>query len=368
MIENEQHETASLDFKERLPGQSATDKIAFLTDVAALANAGGGHLLYGVAEKRDENAQPTGVAGAAPGIEDPNPGQAILRLENMLREGIEPRVPGCRFYPVASPEKGTVIVLQVPRSWLAPHMVRRDERQLFYTRNSAGNRLMEYREIRSAFLISETIEIKARRFLDERLGRIVADATPVPLLRGPRLVLHLLPISAFARTELLSPRQIKEVRADFRPGEYCNDYRLNLDGVLLLRPETPDGRRAYAQVFRTGIVETVLADLHPTTEQGVHCIRTKPLEDVLRELLARQFKGLEKLGVQPPVVLSSALLGAKGFHLLLPGDFEEPQESPIDRDIAVFPEELLETWPASADEATRRLLSALLLAGGYLGA
>lgn len=369
MIENGEREGRSLEFKEPLPGPTETAKDDFRVDVAAMANAAGGRLLYGIAEKRGTSGEPTSVAGGAPGIADENVGQAIQRLEQILKGGIEPRVPGCRFYTVAGVETNPVLVLDVPKSWLAPHMVCRDGRQLFYSRCESGNYRLDYREIRAAFLASEGVMTKMRGFLDGRLGLVVAEATPVPLLRGPRLVLHLVPARTFADPELFSPELILDARDDFRPGEYAysrDDYRLNLDGVLLLRPPAPDGHRTYVQVFRTGVVESVIADLGEVTAEGVSYIRPVWLEGEVRKLLSRQFKGLEKLGVQAPVALVGALLGARGFRLFCPGEDEEQFGPPIDRDVAAFPEELLETLPASADEPVRRMFDALLLAGGYL--
>lgn len=367
MVANGEREDRSLEFKEQLPGPTDPEKLEFLCDVAALANGGGGRLVYGIKEKRDANGQATGVAEAAPGVDDANLSKIMLALEQVLQRGIEPRVHGHRFYSVVGVGENPVVVLEVPRSWVAPHMVCRDEKQLFYSRHGSGKYRLDAREIRAAFLASEGVANKMRRFRDERLGRIIADETPVPLLQGPRLLLHLLPVSAFGDSEAFPPQKIVAAAAEFSLGDYSSDYRPNLDGVLFLRLATATGHRGYVQVFRTGVVESVLADLKPELVAGVRCLRAKAIEgrDVL-PLLSRQLKGLKKVGVQPPVVLTGALLGARGLHLFLPGEWEEPLEAAIDRDVAVFPEELLEVLPPDASGPVRRLFDALYMAGGLL--
>ena len=43
-------ESMTLEFKQELPGRSEKDRMEFLKDVVALANAAGGDVIYGIAE------------------------------------------------------------------------------------------------------------------------------------------------------------------------------------------------------------------------------------------------------------------------------------------------------------------------------
>jgi hypothetical protein len=227
---------------------------------------------------------------------------------------------------------------------------------------------MDHREIRAAFLASEGAETKLRRFRDERLGRLVASELPISLLKGPRFLFHIFPVAAFTGEVGLSPQALADACEHFHPATQYKgrDFRLNLDGMLLTRPPAPEGYRSYVQVFRSGVVESVLADLKPEVEQGKHCIRPNVLEDQVRTLLNRQFGGLRALGVTGPLIVAGALLGARGLHLLMPGDSAEPEEHAIDRDVAVFPEEWLGEVPANANAVVRHLFDELHLAGGNL--
>jgi hypothetical protein len=114
-------EGLTLDFKEELLLSSREEKKELLADAVAFANSVGGHILIGVSERR-ENAERIGVATALPGVEC-NPDGTILRIENLLRDGIAPRITGLRTKAVQVATGRYVLVLQIPQSWMGPHMV-----------------------------------------------------------------------------------------------------------------------------------------------------------------------------------------------------------------------------------------------------
>ena len=51
LIGTSEQESRILDFKQRLPGKDTKSKRSFVHDIASFANAGGGTILYGIAEK-----------------------------------------------------------------------------------------------------------------------------------------------------------------------------------------------------------------------------------------------------------------------------------------------------------------------------
>ena len=132
MVENGQTEDRSLGFKGELPGHSDSEKLKFIEDASSFANAGGGHIIYGIAEKRDASGQPTGVAGEVVGVEIESVEKATLRLDQLLQVGVSPRIQGYRLYAVGQFKRGPVIALYVPRSWNGPHMVTLQGKQRFY--------------------------------------------------------------------------------------------------------------------------------------------------------------------------------------------------------------------------------------------
>jgi hypothetical protein len=74
------------------------------------------------------------------------------RLENVLRDGLAPRVQGIRFWPVAGFERGPGLIVRIPRSWAAPHMVTFQQSGKFFKRHSGGKHQLDVFEVRDAFL------------------------------------------------------------------------------------------------------------------------------------------------------------------------------------------------------------------------
>src|SRR5689334_23463213 len=78
-------ESRYLDFKSAPVGGSPDDRREFLADVSAFANASGGDIVFGVTTA-------DGAAAATPGIELANADDEKLRLGEMIRSGLEPRL------------------------------------------------------------------------------------------------------------------------------------------------------------------------------------------------------------------------------------------------------------------------------------
>jgi predicted HTH transcriptional regulator len=194
LVANKVKEGRTIEYKESLPGNADKDKKEFLADVSSFANAAGGDLLYGVVAERDAGGKTTGVLESVPGLPGLNADAEILRLDSMLQAGIGPRIAGVRIRTVEGFAGGPVLLLRVPKSYAAPHMVTFQEHSRFYSRNNGGKYPLDVTEIRSAFALSESLPEKVRRFRAERLARVVAGETPVGPMDGAKIVLHLVPL------------------------------------------------------------------------------------------------------------------------------------------------------------------------------
>lgn len=76
-------EGRAIEYKRDLPGRSDSEGKEFLADVCSFANASVGDILYGVEEDG-------GVAVGVPGVTVANPDAEILRLESVIRSGLDP--------------------------------------------------------------------------------------------------------------------------------------------------------------------------------------------------------------------------------------------------------------------------------------
>ncbi|MFZ1101582.1 MAG: ATP-binding protein, partial [Hyphomicrobiaceae bacterium] len=184
LIKNSVREGKTIEYKRQLPGPRDEDKREFLADASSFANASGGDLLFGLEAKDGAPTKLVGVDGA-------NLDSDIQRLENLLRSGLEPRLPHCDIVAVELGGSRSVVLLRIPQSWSAPHRVIFREHSKFYGRNSAGKYPLDVGEIRIAFTASEALGERIRRFREERLAKIVSRATPVPVVENlPTVVLH----------------------------------------------------------------------------------------------------------------------------------------------------------------------------------
>ena len=261
LIANQVRESRRLEYKEKLPGGKNEEKKEFLADVSAMANAAGGDIVYGISECR-ENDKPTGLPAAIAGLAVQSIDAESLRLENMMRDGIDPRINGIQFQWVTGFDAGPALVMRIPKSHLAPHMLSQGDSR-FYSRNSASKYPLDVTEIRSAFALSESLPEKARRFRDERLERLRAVEGSFPLPSHPKTVLHLLPLGALGSTTRIDTAPVERVlpgtSALINPHTLYGLFsRHNHDGFIVgARMGAVADIGGYLQVFRDGAIEAV---------------------------------------------------------------------------------------------------------------
>jgi len=365
LISNEVPENKTLDYKEVLPGNSDNEKSEFLEDVSSFANAVGGDIVFGIRERRAVDGRPTGTPEAAIGLPELNADAEILRLENIIRDGIARRIPSVRIKAVLGFEKGPVLVMRIGKSWVLPHMITFKKRSPFYSRNNAGKYPMDVSEIRSAFALSESLPEKIRKFRDERISKIIADDTPVTLLDTPKIVLHVLPIAALEPSTQIDIRTLENRLSDLRP-LYSNgwDHRFNFDGFVTFTKHEDTGMcGTYLQVFRSGAVEAVEARLlEPSGSR-------KNISSVIfeREIMAglqRALQLLRNLEFEPPVFVMLTLYGVKGYTI--GGERFRPSDNqPIDRDLLLLPDIIVEDYSSKADKLLLPAFDAVWQAAGW---
>jgi predicted HTH transcriptional regulator len=189
LIDNSVLERRTIEYKRLLPSNSDVDKKEFLADVSSFANASGGDLIYGIIQDKE-----TGAPERLEGLDIKNVDQEILRLDNLIRNGIEPRIPSLAIKPISLSNSRVALIIRINKSWVSPHRVSFKEYDKFYTRGSNGKYPLDVTELRIAFTLAETVAEKIRRFRENRISDVYADETPVPLYKGAKIILQLIPI------------------------------------------------------------------------------------------------------------------------------------------------------------------------------
>jgi hypothetical protein len=237
LIEERVQEGSHVEFKRELPGAwNDGAKHELYADASALANAGGGDLIYGL----DEDNQGQAVSVVPSTL---NPDVTALRLADLLLNGVEPRMPGVQVQPVpvvVDGVPGSAFVVRVPQSWSGPHRVKSNYK--FYIREGNRKRELNIPEIRELFVRSDSQAQKMRDFRTERLGKILTGDAPCKLVEGPVWVLHLIPAQAALGVGNIDPLPYLDFtrRIPCLGAPHPGRPRVNLDGALGFRNLTAD--------------------------------------------------------------------------------------------------------------------------------
>jgi hypothetical protein len=358
-------ERRTLEYKQKLPDKGDPSR-EFLYDVSSFANAGGGDMIFGITDERDSDNKATGLPASAEGVTVGNVGDAIARLENLVRDGVDPRIQGIEWQPVNDFSIGPVLVMRIPKSWTSPHMVIHGGVTRFYSRNSTGKYPLDVAEIRSAFLSSSAVGTNLKRFRLERITKAIEDDLPVALGEGAKMFLHLVPLSA------LDPNNARDVakQASTRYAQLCPMHasgwaqHYNFDGLLVTAAAEA---KSYVQVFRSGSVEACDGELFKWT-QNDKVIPSTALEETVLKALPHYLGVQKEIGIPLPIVVMLTLVGVKGFTMSIPQRFIPfNQCGMIDRDVLQLPEVMLDSYDTPQHTFMRPIFDTMWQAAGFEG-
>lgn len=351
-------EGKTIEYKQKLPTNSDGDKKEFLADVSSFANASGGDLIFGITE---ENGTPKNIDG----IEVTNVDEEIRKYENIIRDGIEPRIIFATRAINVSGQKFTFI-FRIDKSWTGPHRVIYKGHDKFYSRNSAGKYALDTSELKIAFTLSQTLTEQIIKFKTERIAQLFTGNLPLPFYDGGKIVLHLIPLESFAPNYSIDLNPIVSNPSKLRPIYSSGwSHRINLEGVLSYSGGRNDKSHSCVQLYRNGIIEGVEGlILHSGREKKIIPSLTYELE--LLKSLAGYLNLLKELGVNMPIVIFLTLIGAKDWEMGVDRmKFWGDEYYKIDRDILQLPETIIESYDTEPKEILRPVFDLIWNACGY---
>ena len=288
-------------------------------------------------------------------------------MENVIRDGIAPRIIGIRPWPVALSNGRRVVVVRVPNSLNQPHMVVFKQWSRFYSRNSAGKYQLDVHELRSAFVASESVTERVRQFRIERIDAILQGNTLEPLAGRSCMCIHMIPISAFDPSFSFDITRVREQGEPLPPiGRHGWNPRVNFDGLLFSTPTGTGEAAAYVQLFRNGVIEAVDCDMLAPSQidpRAAEIIPSVAYEKNVIQAVNDYSEFYKKHEMPTPVLVGLSMLNVKGFHMAVRGISYGARR--IDRDHLILPDRLAESLDFDAASFLRPCFDQIWNACGY---
>lgn len=356
LIEGQVREARDIEYKREFPTGANKDKVHFLRAITSLANSGGGDVVYGMDAK---DGVPTVVCGfALEGTHD----ERQLALENFMRDGVQPRLAGVGFQWIAIADGRTALVIRVKASWNAPHRVVVENHNHFYGRNSVGAYQMDVPELRSAFLLSDSLSTRITHFRTSRLMEVEAGNVAVSMMKSGMSIMHILPVSAFSANSsqrLSASKELARGLAILGDTPHCFD--VNLHGAVAFNDRS-QSNPAYAQIFRDGCLELVAGDPWYTGE--VPLIEGEWLVTKAVDALSKNIATLSSLGIDGPYVVSFCLVEVQGYGLRRHQGAETPSPR-LKRSTVMLPDAFVEDAQFNSSVILKPIFDVLWNAFGY---
>ncbi|MDK4728761.1 AlbA family DNA-binding domain-containing protein [Rhizobium phaseoli] len=355
-------ESIHLDYKRQNYETSESGRKEFLKDISSMANTLGGDLVIGLSEA---DGLPQSIIPLG-GDRDKD----VQRLEQLALHGLEPRIRNLQIKPIALAAGGYLILVRVPRSYVAPHRVILGNSARFYARAGTTTYEPNVDQLRQMFIATPLIAEKIKAFHADRLIRITANETPIAMNAAGKLVIHVVPFPAFTDGSMIDliARLSVGTHVPVPPDEVGQLSRqsVNLDGYLNYTStgSHSDARKAYAQFFRNGAIEGV-ADLR--TDDGVSSRFVgvpfvQLVVDKVRQYLATADH--YDMGLPAYVFLSFCNASNTVYRYPVPGGgFQETD--PFGREIIALPEIYIDSFDVDVATTMRPAFNVLWNAFGH---
>ncbi len=352
-------ESAYLDYKQETYGDSGDDRSEFLADVSSFANTLGGDLIIGVAESKGLPIGLTPFMGDADAEK--------RRLEQIALAGLDPRIRNLRIHAVRIAAGGYIIIVRAPRSFIPPHRVIARNSNRFWARAGTTKYQPNVEQLRHLFNDAPHWVERIRTFQTDRLVKITAGDTPIPLGQVGKVVVHVVPLPSFVDGRMLDifsalakgthlPLPLDEVG-------FSNRNAVNLDGYINYTTGHAGARVAYAQFFRNGTIEGV-GELR--SDDGVNSrFISSDFTNLVVSHVRQYLQVLKSYDMGLPVYIFLSLCNAtRTVYRYALGNVEWKDTPPLGREVISLPEIYIDSFDVDVPTVMRPLFNVIWNAFG----
>ena len=337
-------ENEVLEFKAGMYGPGDRDKREMLKDVTSMANQKGGHLIIGM--QTDKN----GVATELVGVEGTG---HVERVRSSCLVNIDRHIVGLDVEDVALANGNIAIVVRVPPSLNAPHMVTFEGRNQFWIRHGRQKAPMTVDEMQQALERGMESESLTERYMANRRERLLSltkDQT--------WLLLMATPVPPRQEVVDVHDQNLKHVLTEPRQHPVCGSilFGFRLTGCLptlqgLRAGGLPADRQALGLLQQVGIIEEnglpaaaeavdflelhrnghlEVATMAPWRQPGKRSIPSQWIACYIDDFVELARKVWQQIGVVRPLVTKVIVLNAVGLWLHLTTDaFQDMKGKPF---------------------------------------
>ncbi|MFH5802360.1 helix-turn-helix domain-containing protein [Haladaptatus sp. CMAA 1911] len=363
LVDEEVQEGKEIEYKEFLDLDKDDHKEKLLGEVTSFANSRGGDLIVGVP---DDQGTPRHVGG----MPVQNLDSMIERWSNTTRRGADPKLPPSIFdiKELHIKDDRYVFVIRVNKSWNPLHRVTYNNK--FYGRGPSGKFPLDTGEIQRRMLEAEQFEDDLEEFRDERISEFETGDTLLPVINGPKLLLHLVPVGAFSPGQKID-RKTAGTMYKNRPqmlasrpvtGGFTDNYAV--DSVIVHQSVPDGGLYEYVRTFSSGTIEMYTAwPFNPTNDESA-VLNVDMVQKALESTLPIQLQYLDSQNIDPPIYACMSILDADGYGV--DTGFTRRQQWTLDSAMQL-PEVMIESYDTDLENVCDQLVEYIYNTGGQAG-
>lgn len=209
-------------------------------------------------------------------------------------------------------------------------------------------------------------------FQKERIQKVLSGDTPVPLVEGPKLILHIIPVKFFNKHQTLDARELKrsDIGFEFHPIFESGGWNIkyNFDGFVNYSALEKDGHFSYTQVFQNAVIEATDTYTTAVDIKDGKVLTPQHYERNVIEMLSLYASSLIKHNIYGSCFVFLSLLKVKGYKIYNELGFLRDRNPPIDRDNLLLPEIYIEDINKfSSPDIMKPAFDRIWNACGYIG-